>query len=374
MPEGGLSSTLCMVFLLALGTFLYLNDLFKAEAWMPASAVMVFKHHEYWRLWTALFAHADLAHILGNLFLFVPFAYFLSHYFSLWLFPLIGFLLGGLINFIVIKSMPESATIIGVSGVVYWMGATWMTLAFFIDRRETLTERFLKVTGVSIVLFFPTTFLPEVSYLSHFLGYIFGIFTGALVYFLFRKRFQQAEVIEVINEDETFFDWENFSIDKIFFKPLTEKDVPMVREWLSREHIFKNKIASYEERNKSENVNSYIVYFKELPIGFVQSYEAPHYAHYAHPDQHAHHAHQAVGTYGIDGFIAEKKLLGKGIGSTFIKKFSDELLNKEEVDALVTELAVFNAPAIKAYKKAGFKRVENLHTSNGSFVLMIKKR
>ncbi|MGZ3788805.1 MAG: GNAT family N-acetyltransferase [Bacteriovorax sp.] len=350
MPEGGIKSTLFLVLLLMLGSSLYLNDLWGAGDWMPASAYHVLSKHEYWRLWSALFAHGDLSHILGNLFLFVPFAYFLSHYFSVWLFPFIGFLLGGLINFIVIQTLPMHATIIGVSGVVYWMGATWMSLAFLIDRREAPTQRFLKLTGVSIVLFFPTTFMAEVSYLSHFLGYVLGVVTGTVVYLLFRERFRRAEVIQEINENELYVDWENFSVENIVFRPVDKADVSLLHEWLGREHVAKNW------RPKKENVFPFIVYLKEKPIGYIESYDV------------------GEGTLGVDLFLADKNLQNKGIGSTFLKKFTDLMLQKEGVLSIIATPTSFNAPAIRAFKKAGFRRMENRMTLDVPCVLMEKKK
>jgi rhomboid protease GluP len=160
LPEQGNKTTLFLVTLLVVGSALFLNDIYHAGALMPASYETVVNKHQYYRLWTALFAHGDLEHIMSNLFLFIPFAYLLAHYFSLWLFPLIGFLLGGVINFIVVHYLGGNITIIGVSGVVYWMGAAWMSLSFFIDRRESMLARFLKLSGVSLILFFTTTFIP----------------------------------------------------------------------------------------------------------------------------------------------------------------------------------------------------------------------
>jgi RimJ/RimL family protein N-acetyltransferase len=232
------------------------------------------------------------------------------------------------------------------------MGAAWMTLAFFIDRRESFVQRFLKVTGVSLVLFFPTTFLPEISYLSHFLGYIFGVLTGIFVYLVFHKTFNKAEIIEEINEDEEVFDWEHFSVDNLIFKPMESHDLEMFHEWLKREHVAKNWRGVI-------SANPYIVYHNEKPLGFIQSYNASNF-----PD----------GVLGIDQFIAEKKLLGKGLGSSFIKKFSDELLQKENVNLIISEPSSLNKPAIRAYRKAGFRRLENLTTQNGVVALMAKKK
>lgn len=346
LPARGHKSTLFLVSLLAAGTSIFLNDFFHASSWMPASFDAVVLKHQYYRLWTSLFAHGDLEHIMSNLFLFVPFAYLLAHYFSLWLFPLIGFLLGGLINFIVVYYLGGGITIIGVSGVVYWMGATWMALSFFIDRRESMIERFIKLSGVSLILFFPTTFLPEVSYLSHFLGYVLGILTGILVYFLFRGRFLAAEVVHEIDEEREYFDWENFSVDKINFANLTEEEVPTFNKWQEREHIHRSFIPR-------ENAYIVLVYAGRTPLGFLQTCFTP------------------AGVLRVEPFIADRKLLSRGIGSAILKKFTEE---SKSSSSFMAELSPSNGAAIRAFKKAGFVRSNTLFTTGTPLILMTKER
>ncbi len=201
--KNAIYTTTFSVLLLLLGTLVYVNDLFQAEVLMPASYVNVFNQHQVWRLWTTLFAHGDLHHVLSNLILFLPFAYYLSSYFGFFFFPIAGFFAGGLINFVVLLTMPKDVYLIGVSGVVHWMGAAWMTLAFLIDRRESWGRRLLKVLGVSLILFIPDTFKPEVSYLSHLIGYGLGVLCAAIYYFLLAQKFSAAEVFEFELDDPT---------------------------------------------------------------------------------------------------------------------------------------------------------------------------
>ena len=195
--RNGLYATLFLTVILLFGTFIYLNNIFKAELLMPASYFSVFEQHQVWRIWTTLFAHADIHHVLSNLILFLPFAYYLSGYFDFIFFPVMGFFAGGCVNLVVLYTMPEKGYLIGSSGVVHWMGAAWMTLSFLIDRRESWGRRFLKVLGVSLILFIPDTFKTEVSYLSHFIGYILGVFCASLYYVTFSRKFAAAEVVEI---------------------------------------------------------------------------------------------------------------------------------------------------------------------------------
>ncbi|MBI2522021.1 MAG: rhomboid family intramembrane serine protease [Bdellovibrio sp.] len=196
-----LYSTLFSVLVLLLGTLVYLNNLFEATTLMPASYVSVFKQFQIWRLWTTLFAHADIQHVMSNLILFLPFAYYLASYFGFFFFPVFAFFSGGCINFVVLNTMPGDVNLIGVSGVVHWMGAAWMTLAFLIDRRESWRRRLLKVLGVSLILFIPDTFKLEVSYLSHFIGYLFGVLCALMYYLFFFRKFRDAEVLEIEHDD-----------------------------------------------------------------------------------------------------------------------------------------------------------------------------
>jgi rhomboid protease GluP len=192
--------TFLILFLITLGSTIYLTHSLQSEHWMTATPLAVFENHEYWKLWTTLFAHADLTHLLSNLLLFIPFAYFLIGHFGLFYFPVVGFFIGGMVNLWVLKNLPAETHLLGASGVVYWLGASYMTLVFLIDHRQALHKRLLKLIGVSLILFFPETFKPEVSYFSHFLGFIFGIGTALILYFLRKKIFDQAKKYDYIVE------------------------------------------------------------------------------------------------------------------------------------------------------------------------------
>jgi rhomboid protease GluP len=184
--RSGLVPTGILVFLLVFGKL----------AEFPASADLVFGNGEYWRAWTTLFVHAGPGHLLSNLFLFAPFAYVLISYFGFVFFPLVGFLVGGLVNLAVLKTMPGPVLLVGVSGVVYWMGAAWITLAFLVDRRDKPITRLIKGLGVSMLLFLPDTYRPEVSYLTHLLGYFAGVASGLIYYAIRYRAIRRAEIYE----------------------------------------------------------------------------------------------------------------------------------------------------------------------------------
>lgn len=189
-----------LVLILVLG--LCLIDWSSNQLSFSASRDLVFSQKEYWRLWSALFAHGDLGHLFGNLFLFVPFAFLLTGYFSVSLFPMLGFLFGGVINALTLLTMPMQTQLLGISGLVNWMGSLWLTLFFLIDRRSSLRKRFAVSLFSSLVLFAPQEYKENISYISHVIGFGLGIITGLIYYALHRKDFLAAEVVEEITEPD----------------------------------------------------------------------------------------------------------------------------------------------------------------------------
>lgn len=191
-------------FLLALGSSLAWRNFAGAESWMPASRDLVFNQQEYWRLWTTLFVHGDGKHLLANSFFFFILSFFLWGYFGFWVFPSAAFLMGGLTNLVVLSRMPPDSQLIGVSGVVFWMGSAWLTLYLLLDLKRSLKQRIIRSIGVALALFMPAeAFDPTISYRAHFYGFVFGI-AWALLYWLFnRATFNQALVKETIYEEDS---------------------------------------------------------------------------------------------------------------------------------------------------------------------------
>lgn len=191
--------TLISTLIVILGSLVYWDNFLDLADLMPASHESIFVKHEYWRAWSTLFVHADQKHLLGNLFLFFIFGYFLSGYFSLVVFPVAAIVMGGLANLMVVWGMPSFSTLIGISGVVFWMGGAWLILYFLIDHRKTIWQRLIRSVGVALVLFMPSeTFDPSISYKTHLIGFALGILFGVLYYIFNFKLFRSAEVDRIV--------------------------------------------------------------------------------------------------------------------------------------------------------------------------------
>lgn len=193
-----LSSTLVLVLCGLLG---FENAWGLRDLW-TASPEQVFNLRQWSRLWTTLFIHADMKHLLSNSFLFIILGYFLSGYFGFLVFPLLAVFFGGVTNGIVLAGMPATTSLVGISGVVFWMGGAWLTLYLCLDRRLALGPRILRSVGVGLALFFPAqAFDPQISYRAHLYGFLLGILWGAIYFFWNRRKFRQFEVTEIVQEE-----------------------------------------------------------------------------------------------------------------------------------------------------------------------------
>ncbi len=187
---------------LCVASLVYLYDPSNGGEAMVASWKAVHDHGEFWRLWTTIFAHGDLGHLAANTFLFFILGYFLNGYFGVGVFPFAAFLLGGVTNFLVLATYPPETSLIGASGVVYWMGGTWLVLYFLLSRHKNLKQRLLRSLGVGIMIFMPSeAFEIRVSYRAHLIGFVLGILFGLAYYAFHRKRFKEAEVRETVTEE-----------------------------------------------------------------------------------------------------------------------------------------------------------------------------
>ena len=81
-------------------------------------------------------------------------------------------------------------------------------------------------------------------------------------------------------------------------------------------------------------------------------------ARYIQPVSYTHldvYKRQELNVYGIDQFLEDRSIWGKGIGTEFIKMILNYLVLELNVDSIVLDVKINNIRAIKSYKKCGFK-------------------
>lgn len=141
----------------------------------------VYIKHEFWRLITAIFTHADSVHLISNLPLLILFGWFLFEYFGFYMFPVMSLLIGILTNMVTLYFYADSTRLLGASGMIYGMVALWLVLYIHRDTDHSLMMRLFRATGFALIMLFPETYNPSTSYLAHASGFVIGIITGLFV-------------------------------------------------------------------------------------------------------------------------------------------------------------------------------------------------
>jgi rhomboid protease GluP len=178
--------TVATLFVMVLFSQFYWHDPFGWSHFLPAANNQIFNHGQVWRIFTAVFIHSDFGHLASNMFMLCIFCFFITSYFGLSVYPLLAFIFAGVVNLVAIASYEADVRLLGASGLVYLLGGFWLTMYFLIQRQYRILNRSLRVLGVGLVVFFPTSFVPTTSYRTHAIGIGFGILM-ALIYFYKNK-------------------------------------------------------------------------------------------------------------------------------------------------------------------------------------------
>lgn len=146
-----------------------------------ASRHNVFQQHEYWRLFSALFTHSDIKHLLSNMPLFFVFGWLLRTYFGLLAFPLCALVAGALANYATLYFYSDHTRLIGASGIDYGLVGLWVIFYLRYEVRFSLSNKLLRVVGFSMLFLLPTSYSASTSYLAHGFGFLFGMLCAALL-------------------------------------------------------------------------------------------------------------------------------------------------------------------------------------------------
>lgn len=161
----------------------------------------VLENREYWRLITSIMVHADMGHLLSNILFIALFSYLLFGYYGIWVHPVLSVASAGLINYISLLTYPAGTSLIGASGLVYWMAGFWLTMYMMVERSLVVGKRIMRSTGVTLIVLFPSTFQENVSYRAHAIGFGMGVI---LAFAYFQRNRQSIRAAEVVEMDEVY--------------------------------------------------------------------------------------------------------------------------------------------------------------------------
>ena len=149
----------------------------------------------------------------------------------------------------------------------------------------------------------------------------------------------------------------------IEFEPLRHDDLPLLREWLGREHVrrwwrdpieesLREYTAAVDGREPDEH---YLIVVDGRPVGMIQTYLASDYPEWDEVVE------VGEGVAGVDLFIGEEELTGRGLGAHVLEQFAREVVfARSETSAVAATVEEANRRSWRAFEKAGFTHVRDV--------------
>jgi aminoglycoside 6'-N-acetyltransferase len=126
-----------------------------------------------------------------------------------------------------------------------------------------------------------------------------------------------------------------------------------VHEWWN-EHARLDEVSDHygPSIDGADPTDHYVVLLGERPVGFVETYLIAD-----HPDWEAT-VEAESGAVGVDLFVAEPELTGKGLGTQLLQQFVSEVaLARPGATHCLADPDSANAVSLRAFEKAGFRVV-----------------
>jgi RimJ/RimL family protein N-acetyltransferase len=126
-----------------------------------------------------------------------------------------------------------------------------------------------------------------------------------------------------------------------------------VHEWWN-EHSRLDEVSDHygQSIDGGDPTDHYVVLLGERPVGFVETYLIAD-----HPDWEAT-VEAESGAVGVDLFVAEPELTGKGLGTQLLQQFVSEVaLARPGATHCLADPDSANAVSLRAFEKAGFRVV-----------------
>jgi RimJ/RimL family protein N-acetyltransferase len=152
-------------------------------------------------------------------------------------------------------------------------------------------------------------------------------------------------------------------VEDVTFRSMAAGDLPLLHEWLQRPHVrrwwgepasYKATVEHYSPALRGdEPVDLSLIVLDGQPVGFIQRYLTEN-ADDLEPTLPA-----GARLAGVDLFIAEVGLTGKGLGTRVLRTFvRDRVFCDTSIVACIADPAVRNEPSLRAFGKAGFVTVK----------------
>ena len=159
----------------------------------------------------------------------------------------------------------------------------------------------------------------------------------------------------------------------IEFPPLAEADLPLVADWLRRDHVARwwrddvdESIAEYRAAIEgSDPTKHFLIVVDGLPAGMIQTYRVADHPGWQQVVQ------VADDVAGLDLLIGEPDLVGRGVGPRVLSQFAREVVFADpEMNGVVAAVEEPNRRSWRAFEKAGFRHVRDVEEDGRPHRLM----
>ena len=116
-----------------------------------------------------------------------------------------------------------------------------------------------------------------------------------------------------------------------------------------------------------KSIQAYIICIDNVPMGYIQLYNAHDFCR----EDNVSLSDLPESLAALDIFIGEEEYAGKGFGAGIMKQFLADYVDPY-YDACFVDPDTANIKAIRAYEKAGFKKIKTI--KEGTITWMVRSR
>lgn len=143
---------------------------------------------------------------------------------------------------------------------------------------------------------------------------------------------------------------------QIVLRPVTDRDMALIRGWLLQDHVVKWFEHPQDWLNEIENrknqfawINHFIVSFEGADIGFCQYYA------YKNSGEDWHGSVDVEGSYSLDYLIGDMAYMGRGLGKKIICVLVQEIGKAPDAKRVLAKPDTQNAASCNTLLSAGFR-------------------
>ena len=147
-------------------------------------------------------------------------------------------------------------------------------------------------------------------------------------------------------------------------------DLPLLSRWRRQPHVAKwwgdASIEPEVDKLLEPRIAMWLVELDARPIAFIQDYDV-------HGWQSHHFDYLPAGSRGMDLYIGDPDLVGRGHGSRLVRQHVDNLF-RSGVPAVGIDPHPDNGAALQAFEKAGFAVVGGPLQTRWSFAMLMERQ